>query len=863
MKKLILLIAVFISFSHLFGKPVDRNTAQKIASLFLSSQTKGTSGDVTLVYESTSRKHSVNTKQASDPLVYYYVFNTENGFIIVSGDDAVLPVLGYSTESTFRPGEQPSNFRKWLENYKKQITYVISNNIPPTEEIQNEWQSILNNNIATKNAKAVNPLVTTTWSQSPYVNEQCPYDADAGPENGYHCVTGCPATAMAQIMKYWNYPQQGAGYHSYEHPTYGTLFANFGGVTYDWASMPDQVNGTNEAVALLMYHCGVAVEMDYGPSSSGSYVIIDGYPETKTCEYAYKTYFGYDASSIRGLRRENYSDNDWKQLLKNDLDAGRPIQYAGFGQGGHTFVCDGYDSYDYFHMNWGWGGYADGFFLLDALNPGSGGTGSGAGTYNEGQQAVIGIQPPSDITSFNLILYDDLTISQSPVVYTQGFSVHTDIANAGNNTFNGDFGAAIFDENFFFVNFVEIKTDYALESGYHFSEGLDFTTSGLLDVVPGTYYVAMFYRPTDGDWKIINDGSYTNILQFDVINENDISLYSNMEVDNGIITRNQAFNVTVDIANYGSSDFNGAFSLNLYDIYDGSFVVNIETKTGMTLNAGYHYENGLTFSSNGLDVSPGTYLLAVIHKDNTQDNWELTGSSDYPNPIKVIVQEAPLQPDIYENNDSLKDAYPLPLTFTDNTAHITTAGSNNHVGTDLDYYELNLPEGYDYTISARIHDSYNSGDANTYTNDVGWSYLYNDEWSDVFDDVMPNDITVSNGGTLVFNVSPYFIGTSGSYLLDISITRSNATSITDIGDENPRITIYPNPVRDHFFVEATNTQIIRVEIFDISGTLRMTVRGSDNSSGISIPTEMLNNGIYTILITSKKTTERKKIIIIK
>ncbi len=202
MKKLILLIAVFSILINLFGNPVDKITAQKIASIFWGSQTKGASDNLTLVYECASQKHLTGIKQAENPLVYYYVFNAENGFIIISGDDAVLPVLGYSTESTFKPGEQPSNFRKWLENYKKQITYVISNNIPPTKEITNEWQSILSNNLPTKSTKAVNPLVTTTWSQSPYVNDKCPYDEAAGAANGYHCVTGCPATAMAQILKY-------------------------------------------------------------------------------------------------------------------------------------------------------------------------------------------------------------------------------------------------------------------------------------------------------------------------------------------------------------------------------------------------------------------------------------------------------------------------------------------------------------------------------------------------------------------------------------------------------------------------------------------------------------------------------------
>jgi len=288
-----------------FANPIDKETALKVATNYLKTQLKS-SNYLTLVYECVSQKHSTSANKQTEKRIYYYVFNSDNGFIIISGDDAVYPILGYSTEGKFDANNQPSNVKKWLENYKKQINYVITNKIKATNEITLEWQNIINNKNITKNTSSVNPLVTVTWGQSPYVNDLCPYDINAGAGNGYHAVTGCPATAMAQIMKYWNYPTTGTGFHSYNHDTYGNLSANFGSTTYDWASMPNSVNSANNAVATLMYHCGVAVEMNYGPTSSGSYVIIAASPTPEQAsEYAYKTYFGYDASTIQGLEPKN------------------------------------------------------------------------------------------------------------------------------------------------------------------------------------------------------------------------------------------------------------------------------------------------------------------------------------------------------------------------------------------------------------------------------------------------------------------------------------------------------------------------------------------------------------------------------
>jgi len=864
MKKILLsvfFLAVVINLS--IAKEVKPEKAKNVAQNFYQQVDEIRSGtNLKLVYTSKTTITSNVKRTNSSQVPLYFVFNAkdDNGFIIVSGDDNAIPVLGYSTTGNYERNTLPPNFRKWLEGYKNQMRYIIANNLPATRQITAQWEKLENGQpINTgREANAVSPLISTKWGQRPYVNELCPYDEEAGSVSGYHCVAGCPATAMAQIMKYWNYPEKGSGFHSYNHSDYGTLSANFGSTTYDWDAMPNSVTSSNEAVATLMYHCGVAVEMQYGPNVSGSYVIMDGYPIEQTCEYAYKTYFDYDPSTLQGLYRSNYSDENWKQLLIDELDANRPVQYAGFGAGGHTFICDGYDNNEYFHMNWGWKGYADGYFTLDALNPGSSGTGSGAGTYNNGQQAVIGIQPPTTNSTYDLKLYASVEADPNPVSYGQSYTVNTVIANWGDNAFAGDYCAAIFDDNYNFVEFVEVLTENSLDS-YYYSNGLDFTSSGTLTVLPGSYFIGIFYRPTGGDWMIVeDDGSYTNLISFEVNYSNDIELYQDIEISCGTdITQNESFTVTTDIANYGTSTFEGVFDVSLYNL-DGSFVETIQTRTGAMLESGNYYDD-VEFTTSGVNTDPGSYLLAVLHK-RTGGDWELTGSSDYTNPIYVTIKKQSLAADMYEDNNSQNYAYNLPVNFSGNSASIETTGSNLHTGSDDDFYKLELPPGYNYTVTARAHDSYNSGNGETYTCDVSWLYHHGDNWSDTYDDVMPGNINIANGGTLYFWTSPYFIGQSGTYVMDIAITRESASGIEDAS--STFFTVYPNPATDILFIDFENkTKVQALEIMDMTGKqifIKKDLLMADNR--LTVPVKKLPEGSYMITIQTNKETWQHKFI---
>lgn len=845
-----------------FAKQVDENTAKQVAQNFLAtridSQRLNKATNLELVYKPNaviSNQHSSN-----EPSTFFYVFNTGSGFVIVSGDDSVTPILGYSTQGVFDPNNLPPNVAEWLDGYKAEISYVIERNIQATGEITNEWLTLKNGSNGSSSAKttlSVNPLMQTQWDQSPYYNALCPHDS----------VTGCVATAMAQVMKYWNYPATGSGFHSYNHDTYGTLSANFGSTTYQWDSMPNVLDSDNDAVATLMYHLGVSVDMDYSPEFSGAYV-IENSPTPEACsEYALKTYFGYKPT-LEGVERDDYTPSQWINLLKTELDEGRPILYVGFGNGGgHAFVADGYDTNNYFHFNWGWGGYYDGYFQIDALNPGDVGTGGGSGDYNYGQQAVIGVEPPADYQTYDMALYNYVTPSETPIYYGQAFSVATNIVNNGANDFDGDYCAAIFDYEYNLIDFVEIKTGLSLPGGSSYNDDLVFQNTGLFSMLPGTYLVGVFYRPTGGNWiEVSNSANYTNFITMDVINPNAIELNSEMIVSPGsILVQGESASVNLNIINEGATTFFGEYSVELYNL-EGIWVQTIGTITeNAGLPAGSTYGSPyLTFSTPSIDVNPGSYFLALQHNSNNT-GWELTGSSYYSNPIRVTVISESLEPDMYEANNTVGESFNLPVNFSEDDATVTTLGSNCHVTSDNDFYKIVLEPDYNYTIAPRLHDSYNSGNGNTYTLDGLFSFSTDgSNWSEAYDDEMNGIITLSEGGTVYFWVAPYFAGETGTYLLDMSLTR---TSTAGIGDNQTleNIKIYPNPAQDFVVIDfgGFKGELDQLNLLNVQGQTVFAVNVIDSSTTFKMPLTNLSNGIYFLRMQTDSGSLTKKIIISK
>ena len=365
--KIILLFFLFLltGADLIYSQEVNREQADKVANNFItfnSDHFPTFSNNKELSFSSI-----ITQEKAGNP--YYYVFNIEGGgFVIVSAEDLLSPILGYSYTGNFINEGQSCNVHSWMKNYISMIDAAREDEHSRPGYIRKQWETLLQDGIHISIAGQdpptrweVEPLIKSTWDQDIPYNTLCPDDSE-GP--GGRCVTGCVATALAQIMYYWRYPLVGSGSKSYSLPGYGLLSADFANTYYRWSAMKDELTNSSGsapiyAVSQLQYHVGVATEMYYQPDGSST-------TNSKAID-ALKTYFNYSESASIA-EREFFDPTSWEALLKNNLDNGRPVYYAGNnGDLGHAFVCDGYETGEvtYFHFNFGWGGNNNGYYWID------------------------------------------------------------------------------------------------------------------------------------------------------------------------------------------------------------------------------------------------------------------------------------------------------------------------------------------------------------------------------------------------------------------------------------------------------------------------------------------------------------------
>ena len=348
MKKTILLVtALLLGINIMQANPVNVAKAQRLGQQFIQNKTafaKQAINQLDLAY----------TFRAENGMATAYVFNFNGGFVVVSADDCYHPILGYSDHGNFDYSNAPDGLLFMLGEVSKEVAQCVAGNIPVTSDIACQWKNLEACGVLNpeKNIALVGPLVQTKWDQGAPYNMYVP--------NGW--PTGCVATAMAQLMKYWEWPVQGTGEHSYQ---WGgqTLTANFGETTYDWANMINVYNSgsvtpeNKEAVAVLMSHCGISVDMMYAPDGSGAF--------SPDVPIAINNYFSYSDQATY-IAKAGYTYDEWVALLKSNLDQHIPLYYSGQGEdGGHAFICHGYDNDGLFYFNWGWGGSSDGWFLID------------------------------------------------------------------------------------------------------------------------------------------------------------------------------------------------------------------------------------------------------------------------------------------------------------------------------------------------------------------------------------------------------------------------------------------------------------------------------------------------------------------
>ncbi|MBQ6729766.1 MAG: leucine-rich repeat protein [Bacteroidales bacterium] len=376
MKKIIFTFILFLLATAFAAEanPVAMRTVREVAMKFMNANGKD-------VLRSMDDLELVATYNISRGDAAFYIFNIPNGFVIVSADDCVTPILGYSNEGQFDVDNIPIQLQDYLQGFVEQIQFGIENHIETDAKKAQQWEMVRTTGRLTNNRsdEVVGPLVSALWNQTCYYNSKCPEDpyGSCG-----HVLVGCVATSMSQIMHYWGYPEHGSGSYSYTPSGYPEQSVDFGSTIYDWANMPNSLNSSStseqiDAVATLMWHCGVSVAMHYGPNFSGSWLSTS----------SLINYFNYSDEMSYEFRND-YSDAIWKAKLKDCLNLQRPLWYDGsssYGSGGaHAFVCDGYDNNDMFHFNWGWGGSSDGFFTLDD------------NLYDRYNGAVFNIHPQSD-----------------------------------------------------------------------------------------------------------------------------------------------------------------------------------------------------------------------------------------------------------------------------------------------------------------------------------------------------------------------------------------------------------------------------------------------------------------------------------
>ena len=454
---LVLLLA--LGYSPLQAKRITQWQAQQQAYSFWGKQ---------MPQKAKAKSRAATTASRSDA---YYVFNNDaGGFVIIAGDDAVTPVLGYTSTGSFDAENLPDGLKDLLKSYERQIA-----------ALGDSYQA---NQTATRAAFTGEKLLKTAeWNQMAPFNKYTP--------NNY--VTGCVATAGAIVMKHHGYPAKGTGSHSY---TWNgkTLTANFEH-DYDWASMPAKYDGTNDAafdgVARLMADLGVAVEMQYAKSGSGAYI--------GNLTSALQKYFGY--SKLTYLASiDDVGAEAWNAKLRGEIDGNRPILYSASdaSAGGHSFIIDGYKD-ESFSVNWGWGGYCNGFYQIGALNPESAGKPTGD-KYNLGQTAVIGLQPSDGtekVSTMGFLKFagqlQALNMNVTDVKKGQrGAIFSVPLGNTGDHSFTGEVVVALMNAKGEMREIVTSKpfklTDFA--PGYY-NSSLSFSIESKVDAEPGDYLAIM------------------------------------------------------------------------------------------------------------------------------------------------------------------------------------------------------------------------------------------------------------------------------------------------------------------------------------------------------------------------------------
>lgn len=562
------------------ANPIDVAQAQSIAKKFCAEavvknkmRKAPANAKMKLVYKS-------HGKKADNNLLYAFDRGTANGFVVVAGDDRAPQILGYTDTGSFDISNMPENMRWWIQQYEQQMRYLQDN---PKARLTTPK----------RNANVVAPLLgEIEWNQESPYNANCPYmsyyDEDEEKTVSGKAPTGCVATALAQVMRYHKWPNESKGNISYTTYTLKQNITEDLNATYNWDLMLPTYTGvtaTDEQkaeVAKLMYNVGAALQSDYTPSGTGA-TDVDVVPTLVR-------YFNYDPGA-RYVQRDYTAVNLYEQGLINEIEAGRPVPYGGVTKKneGHFFVLDGINEDGYYHINWGWGGLSNGYFLISSLDPDAQGVGGSTSTYTAfkyHQLYISGLQKPQEgsKTGWN-IMADD--ISKINDTYAKGDEINTTIYDAYNNSCSYDTLKCklywdIYDSEGTIIEKNFIKND-TLALNYGFDK---LTTN--------------FKIPAD-----IADGEYTVKLDFTQA-EDDYTEIHNVAMKAGA-NKYYKINVEGDEVNVSTA---------------AGLKLSIESVTPERLKAGETSDLKVTFKNTGEDyVGDFNFYLYVNGKKNVYPNY--------------------------------------------------------------------------------------------------------------------------------------------------------------------------------------------------------------------------------------------------
>lgn len=816
---------LILSFVGLIGSSVDARTLTPAEALARALD----NGKTSAPHRAPLRKSPILTvgEQNSPSL---YVFDQGNeGYLVVSADDVAAPVLGYSTTGSIDPDNMPDNLRWWLNQYKAEIEAATKNGTPAYSQYSDGDRA------------PIEPLLKTRWNQGEPYNNDCPQLA------GNYTVTGCVATAMAQVMNYHEWPASFNADFSYTWATaQSQLVWKEDNVTFDWANMLDvytrgQYDTTQAAaVAKLMKACGYSVNMNYDIEQRGG----SGAPSI-SIPLALVNTFGYDKDAHIEFR-SFYGLDEWETIIYNNLKECGPVIYSGAnGSGaGHCFVCDGYQSDGYFHFNWGWSGVSDGYFRLTALDPSSQGIGGSTDGYNIGQDIVVGIgKPVSDSNSSYIVCEGQFS---AEVTSNNVLSISGPFYNFSAVEFIGQLGLRLTDNDGKAIEELFLPLDTISPYSGYGGFSIELTLKA------GDYRLYPVYKPYKGQ---------SEIMPTPADHPGYIALHSNGVVITAEVPEVGAYAVedlkfeTPLYQGYGFVVTGNALwtgPLSVSQTIFGVLLTGTTSETTVAIGEQMAQEfspnsvaSPFEYQSSWIQTTPdystgipeGSYYFAMAIADNNSPN----GIRLICEPIQVSMLANPGKPVISSPIWSIANA--TSVTPDNIKVSMVVACSSGYFFNRIPVYVLGpiLPGVTTYTPAVFYSDRISLT--------AGKKEIVD------FTIQMPNALP---GETYqAFLVNP--VDNKELSANRINFTISNQTGISDIMTDTPRgVSASPNPAYDYTVITA-GSEITRIDIASLSGSY-VSVPVEIDGSSARIDVTGLATGLYIARVATANGVESVKII---